>query len=117
MLWTRQFQETLSFYTEVLGFSCGERNDEWGWASIHKDGVDLMIALPPEQTPFSHPQYTGSFYIETDQVDELWAKLKGKVSVVYDIATFEWEMREFGIYDNNGYILQFGQSVQTLSNS
>ncbi len=114
MLWTRQFQETLTFYTQVLGFSCGERNDEWGWASIHRDGVDLMIAYPPEQTPFEHPHFTGSFYIQTDEVDALWTKLKNKVKIVYDIGTFEWDMREFGIYDNNGYIIQFGQDIKTL---
>ncbi|NHQ72651.1 bleomycin resistance family protein, partial [Elizabethkingia miricola] len=32
----------------------------------------------------------------------------------YNIEDFPWQMREFAIYDNNGYILQFGQDVETL---
>ena len=28
-----------------------------------------------------------------------------------EIETFEWGMREFAIYDNNGYVLQFGQET------
>ena len=38
-------------------------------------------------------------------------KVKEKVKVVYPIENFEWEMREFAIYDNNGYMLQFGQDI------
>lgn len=50
ILWTNQLNETVQFYTNILGFTCHEKNDDWG-------------------------------------------------------------MREFAIYDNNGYLLQFGQEV------
>jgi hypothetical protein len=33
------------------------------------------------------------------------------MKVAYSIDTFEWGMKEFGIYDNNRYMLQFGQDV------
>jgi len=34
-----------------------------------------------------------------------------KANICYEIETFEWGMREFAIYDNNGYILQFGSTA------
>lgn len=111
ILWTRELQQTIDFYTSYLGFSCGERNDDWGWASMHKDDVEIMIATPNEHTPFERPLFTGSFYIRTDHVNALWENLKDRVKVVYPIEDFEWEMREFAIYDNNGYMLQFGQDI------
>jgi len=37
--------------------------------------------------------------------------LKDKVEVCYGIENFHYGMREFAIYDNNGYLLQFGQDV------
>ncbi|MEO7765897.1 MAG: VOC family protein [Ferruginibacter sp.] len=112
MLWTEQFTGTIEFYTTTLGFVCDERNDEWEWASLHKDDVAIMVARPNAQTIFEKPVFTGSFYINTEDVDVLWDHLKGKVNVAYHIETFEWGMREFAIYDNNGYLLQFGQDVQ-----
>ncbi|MGC4099941.1 VOC family protein [Ferruginibacter sp.] len=113
MLYTNALQETIDFYTGILGFTCAERNEEWGWASLHKDEVEIMLAKPNAHIPFSQPTFTGSFYIRTNAVDELWQSLKDKVSVVYAIDNFEWQMREFAIYDNNGYMLQFGQQIES----
>lgn len=110
---TNQLEETIRFYTEVLGFTCDEKSDDWGWASLHKDDIEWMIATPNAHTPFDKPVFTGSFYINTDNVDELWEAVKDKAGIAYAIETFEWQMREFAIYDNNGYTLQFGQQVET----
>ncbi len=109
MLWTDKLDETIDFYVNILGFTCGEKNDDWGWASLHRDDVALMVAVPNEHTPFKKPHFTGSFYFNTDHVDALWKELKDKVNVFYPIEDFEYDMREFAILDNNGYILQFGQ--------
>lgn len=109
MIYTGDLPGTIDFYTNILGFTLRGYNEDWGWASLDKDDVALMLAKPNEHTPFNGPGFTGSFYFTTDDVDTLWAELKNKAKVCYEIDTFEWEMREFAIYDNNGYILQFGQ--------
>lgn len=111
LLWTNKLQETIDFYTKTLNFICTDRNDEWGWAAMHNDKVEIMIAKPNEHTFFEKSAFTGSFYFNVDQADELWLALKDKVEIVYPIETFDWGMREFAIYDNNGYILQFGQNI------
>ncbi len=112
MLWTDKFEETIDFYTQILGFTCGERSEEWSWASLNKDDVHLMIAKPNGHVTFDKPKFTGSFYFNTDDVEKLWLQLKSKAKICYNIETFDWGMREFAIYDNNGYILQFGQNVE-----
>lgn len=56
---------------------------------------------------------TGSFYFNTNDVDGMWAELKDRTTICYGIEDFEHGMREFAIYDNNGYILQFGQELVT----
>lgn len=111
ILWTNKLEETIQFYTEVLGFICDEKNDDWGWASLHRNKVAIMLAKPNEHMSFEKPLFTGSFYINVDDVDELWLLLKDKTKHVYEIENFPWEMREFAVYDNNGYILQFGQPI------
>ena len=111
MLWTADLDETIAFYTSTLSFTCGDRNDDWGWAAMHRDGVEIMVARPNEHTPFTAPAFTGSLYVNVDAVDALWEDLRDKARVVYPLEEFEWGMREFAIYDNNGYMLQFGQDI------
>lgn len=111
MIWTNELEETIDFYVQAFGFICGEYNKDWGWAALHKDDAEIMVAKPNEHTPFEKPVFTGSFYINVDDVDALWNTLKDKCKVCYEIDTFEWQMREFAVYDNNGYLLQFGQDI------
>lgn len=112
ILWTEDMQGTIDFYTSVLDLECNERNDEWGWASLSSgEEVGLMVAKPNAHTPYGEIGFTGSFYFNTDDVEAMWLKVKDKVRVCYGIETFEWGMREFAVYDNNGYTLQFGQEV------
>ena len=111
MLWTKDLQASIDFYTQVLEFTLDESNDDWGWASLHKDDVHIMLALPNEHTPFDKPVFTGTLYLNTDDVDYWWEKLKGKVKLFYEIEDFEYDMREFAFYDNNGYLLQYGTAI------
>lgn len=114
ILWTENLDDTIGFYMQILGFSLLERNDEWQWASLQKDQVHIMLSRPNEHEKFKGIGFTGSFYFNVDDVDELWEDLKTKAKICYEIETFDWDMREFAIYDNNGYILQFGQPVNEI---
>ncbi|MEQ1922190.1 MAG: VOC family protein [Pyrinomonadaceae bacterium] len=117
MLWTEDLHKTVAFYTETLGFTANEVNHDWGWASLSLDDVSLMFTVPlkfdgteehpaPEKISFS-----GSLYFNTDDVDAMWGQLKDITTICYGIENFEHGMREFAIYDNNGYMLQFGQEI------
>lgn len=112
MLWTDKLEETIDFWVNTLGFTLGEKNEGWGWASLYRDDVHLMLARPNEHTPFEKPVFTGSIYFNTDDADSLWQLVKDKAKICYAPENFEWDMREFGIYDNNGYLLQFGQNLK-----
>lgn len=111
MLYTNELTQTIDFYVNVLGFVCGESNDEWGWAALHRDECEIMLARPNKHTPFDHPKFSGSFYIRTDDVDKLWHELKDRAKICYGLEIFEWGMKEFAVYDNNGYMIQFGQEI------
>lgn len=115
VLWSEQFDETIAFYTQILGFTLQERNDDWQWASLQKDEVEIMLTKPNQHEKFNGIGITGSFYFNVENADELWDELKDKTKICYEIETFDWEMREFAIYDNNGYILQFGQDLHEIS--
>ncbi|MEO6655450.1 MAG: VOC family protein [Pyrinomonadaceae bacterium] len=71
-----------------------------------------MIARPNALVAYYNIGFTGTFYFTTDDVEAMWKKVDGKAKVCYGIEDFEYGMREFAIYDNNGYTLQFGQEIK-----
>lgn len=110
-LYTKQLKETVQFYTSVLGFVCADFDESLRWAFVAKDDVEIMFAYPNEHIPFNGPAFTRSLYIHTNNVDDLWVKYKDACKVCYNPENFEHGIREFAIYDNNGYLLQFGQQL------
>ncbi len=110
MLEVENMDETIVFYETILDFKCIERyNDEW--AMVQKDDVSIMFSNRFFKEDYPSTYMTGSLYIYTDDIDVIWQILKDKVHVCYPIENFEYGMREFAIYDNNGYRLQFGQEI------
>lgn len=110
MLEVQNMDETIRFYEQKLGFKCvGRQGGEW--ASLEQDKVAIMLAERYSQNEKPKPTFTGSLYIETDQVDELWKKLKSEVKISYPIGTFDYGMRKFAIFDLDGYMIQLGQEA------
>ena len=114
MLWVPDVKQTITFYTDVLGFTADNYSEEWHWATISRNTVVLMLAAPNEHMPYDGPNFTGSFYIRVDAVDTMWNDIKDKVEIVYPIGNFDYGMREFAIRDNNGFMLQFGQEITVI---
>ncbi len=100
---------SVDFYTRVLGFECTAHEPDWGWASLAYGPATVMLSGPNEHEGDTRPAFTGSLYFRVSDVDSLWSKFKDQARVCYPIETFDYGMREFAIYDNNGYLLQFGE--------
>ena len=111
LLRTKDIKGTIDFYTRLLGFTCESSSEEWGWASLSKDGIELMVATQNEQMPFEEAMFTGSFYFNVERINELWQQLEHQARICYPLETFEYGMTEFAIFDNNGYVLQFGEEI------
>lgn len=111
MLRTKDIKATIDFYVNTLGFTCSNYVEEWEWGSLQRDGMEIMLATPNAHEPFDKAMFTGSFYFTVDDVNNWWNLVKDKATICYPIENFEYGMREFAIYDNNGYLLQFGQEL------
>jgi uncharacterized glyoxalase superfamily protein PhnB len=82
------------------------------WAMIKKDGVSIMLQSIESLKEdvgvfFDNVGASLTLYIEVGNVDELYLKIKDKVSIYKDIDTTWYGQREFYIKDINGYILGF----------
>ena len=114
MLEAADLRQTITFYTELLGFKCEDLfpdTENPYWASLYRDDVEIMFTSRNAHTTIEKPIMTGSLYFNPDNVDEIWELLKDKATVEYPIENFDYGMREFAIRECNGYLLQFGQEI------
>ena len=112
MLQARSLRETIEFYTTTLGFECRDlwpNEGEPGWCRLERDGAALMFYEDPDSD--QRPEMTGVVYFYPQDVDSLWAELESKTRVEVPLQAMGYGMREFRIFDCNGYVLAFGQSV------
>lgn len=110
-LWTNQLKETVDFYTSKLGFKCESLDLEYGWANLSRDSVNIMLALPTDHVGFEKANFTGSIYLFLEDVQSEWQRLKDTVEIAYPLEKFDYGMWEFAVFDNNGYMIQFGQEI------
>ncbi|HYI76988.1 MAG TPA: VOC family protein [Chryseolinea sp.] len=120
ILWTKNLTETVSFYETVLGFK--SKSNFPNFASLTRENVEIMFIIPQDEPEdckdpndkeefFPKSILTGSIFILTDHVDELWNAVKDKATIKSSIDNREYLMRDFSILDNNGYELVFGQDI------
>ena len=122
ILWTKNLEETISFYTDVLGFRA--KSNFPNFVSFTKGNVEIMFIVPQDEPEdckdpnnteefFPKPILTGSLFILTQSVDEFWDSVKEKATIKSTIADREYCMRDFSILDNNGYELVFGEDISS----
>lgn len=100
-------EETIKFYTEILGFTF---HSNWeGYLIFSRDGIDLHF-WSTDNPEF--PKNTGCYFNIT-AVDELYAEFAPHGIIHPDgaLKDMEWGMRQFSILDNNGNILHFGEEL------
>lgn len=110
MLGTLNLRRTIKFYKENLNFECCgmyPNEDDPCWASLWNGDVEIAFSSHDKKLSM-----TGTIYLYVENVDEIWKRLKDKVEIVYPLKEFDYGMREFGIRDCNGYILNIGENIE-----
>jgi uncharacterized glyoxalase superfamily protein PhnB len=114
---------TLDFYRDVLGFqvltTVPPDQPPFNWGMVSRDGVELMFQVRASlgadipalaSAPIGASQ---TFYIEVEDIDALYAAIKGRVEIVQDMHTTFYDTREFAFRDVNGYILAFSEAASS----
>lgn len=109
---------TIAFYCDNLGFRLRSvyPDEESFWAMLeHDEGIRLMVTERNAHSRHEQTVFTGSLYFACKNIQKLWEKLQNIAEICYPLETFEYGMSEFGIFDNNGYLLRFGEPVDENS--
>jgi uncharacterized glyoxalase superfamily protein PhnB len=126
----KDIKQTVSYYQDNFGFEIEmlvdslqedfspeiKKDKDYIWALIKKGDVSLML-----QEENSMKEDIGNFfkeigasitlYIEVDDVDTLYEKVKENVEILKPVYTTWYGQKEFYIKDINGYILGFSSKV------
>lgn len=110
---------TLEYYKDILGFNVYGTNPEEGkyeWAVAGKGNTSIMFqsrdSLVGEMPIFKGMDIGGTltFYIDIEDVNELYKSIKDKADVVMDMRETFYGAMEFAVKDLNGYILVFAEN-------
>lgn len=119
MLMCDDVQESIEFYTSVLGFSVVDRVDtvgKTGWASLSNGNVQLMLASPdyipkPRKSEGRYSQ--AMYYFYPEDVASLHSEIHRRGVAVTDLTARFYGMTEFEMLDPSGHVLVFGQETST----
>lgn len=105
-LQARDIRETITFYTDVLGFTVdaiwGPEENPEGCILDHGD-VHLLFHRDGD----GEPTMTGVVVINVEGVFDMHAAIKDKAKVVWGPEVYGYGMREFAVEDPNGYRIAF----------
>lgn len=104
-LGVRNLEESLKWYTEVLGLEIDSCYPEENPVYYDFKGVGACFAIGLAVGGKIH--HGGRTNFEAENVDELWEQLKDKVTVIEPIWDTPWGTRKFTIADPDGNELGF----------
>ena len=117
------FQKSLAFYTEVLGFKVEYQREEDDFAFLALEGSQIMIEQGPsgwDMGPLDYPLGRGiNFEMGVASVEPLLQSLRAHNYPLFQELRDNWYRsgdilvgnREFLVLDPNGYALRFAQSL------
>ena len=104
MLQVQRVLETVHFYQDVLGFHCDYRTETYG--VVWRDNAALHF------TQGASAQHGVKHFFWLIDVNAYYAELiNKKAKITHEIGDRDYGIRDFGLIDNNGFILIFGQDV------
>jgi len=124
-LWCSDFEESLSFYTDVLGFEVVQRRDHSFHAYLELEGAQIMLASWEqngtwETAEIEKPFGRGiNFQILIEDAQDLYEAILAKgVKPFVEIYTKDYwrtdrmdKRKEFAVLDPDGYLLRFTQII------
>ena len=111
----RDLQENIEFYKTKLGFT-----DEWYWGSpatdagISRDGLSLFFVKNSEHAAKVNDHINQlELCLFVSNVEEIYKEAKrNRVSIHKELTSTPWNVREFCVRDNNGYMLRIGEHIE-----
>ena len=121
-LMVNDVEETIEYYTDVLGFTLLMTVPETGkldWAMVKRNDV-LMMFQSAKSLKEGVPRLAGekpggglTFYIKVDRITEIHEELfNNEAEIISELESTFYDTIEFSVADLNGYILTFTEDQE-----
>lgn len=121
-LMVNDVEETIEYYTDVLGFTLLMTVPEKGkldWAMVKRNDV-VMMFQSTKSLQKGVPRLQGekpggglTFYIKVDRVTEIHEELfNNEAEIISELESTFYNTIEFSVADINGYILTFSEDKE-----
>jgi catechol 2,3-dioxygenase-like lactoylglutathione lyase family enzyme len=106
----RDVEETVKWYKENLGFE-----EEWFYGNPVTDGGcrrdEMRMIFGLGSSPFELPKDI-SLILFVENVEEVYAEIQQRRLFIFSpLKTYDYGIKEFSIFDCNGYLLRLSESV------
>lgn len=114
LIYVSDLQKSIEFYCDLLGFRLGKlypNKKAPTYASVFIGKDKLMLCLARKTNRKFHAKGLGSsgaqFFVQVENVNEIWKKVKDRVEILDPIETKAWGDREFTVKDPDGCLISF----------
>ncbi|MCB9895091.1 MAG: hypothetical protein H6839_11625 [Planctomycetes bacterium] len=104
----KDFDGLIKFYEDVLGFNTPFKTPVY--AVLYRDEL-MMLYMFPERDGKVGGNNSAYFFVEG--VDEIFERIKDRVTVVHPIADHEYGLRDFLMQDREGDNVGIAQRIVT----
>ncbi|MFI5174256.1 MAG: VOC family protein [Terriglobia bacterium] len=107
----KDFQRSLAFYRDTLGFRVNLLwpEDAPTFAILDREGVSVGVFVPTPEYPVQIGY--AELYLETTKVQSLHAVLKGRLPIEWGPEVYSYGRREFAVRDPDGYLIIFTEET------
>jgi uncharacterized glyoxalase superfamily protein PhnB len=103
-------QQAIDWYTQTIGLELLWRSPNDGGGEncmLRRDSVTLMLSTGTHLG--TTPGFTGTLYFDTEDVRQLYKRIREKVDLVWPLEAMDYGTVEFGVRDRDGYVLAFAE--------
>ena len=118
VLLVKDIEKSKQFYNTVLGqkivMDFGRNvSFEDGLAIWEKDYA-LNLIFQEKKPEIKVGTNNVEIYFETENLDDLYKNLTGKVRFIHSIMEHSWGQRAFRVYDPDDHIIEFAESMENV---
>lgn len=109
----KDIEETIKYYEDNFEFQVSEMWPKENPSYILlSNGYNHLGFIKSEILVSNNEEISINF--DVDNIDETYAKIKGNVKVVQELANAEYNRKEFSLLDCNGYKIIIGQYIEKV---
>ena len=118
VLLVEDIENSKYFYNVVLGqkivMDFGENVGFEGGLAIWKKDYALNLIFRNGASEVKVGSNNLELYFEFDNLIDLFEKINGRARIIHPIREHPWGQRGFRVYDPDGHIVEFGESMESV---